>query len=266
MADYRILQWSGSFDGPWSENAENRYRDGGFDGLIITPSSTWSPSDLEFLHRLPGLRSFTLQARVRNDLAAFTIPTLEELALVTGSRRRIPDVVQAELLRLTLEDRPGLDVKARWPNLESFRLGVWRGSDLRILQGAENLVRLKLEGRRQVGTLDGISDCRSLEQLITVNYSVRDTAPLRNLSSLVEVRLLAARPTEPHENVDISDIRTLGLVKLWISNAKNIRNIDALSGIRSLRELRFIDCDLSAAERASIEALPSYVKAEIFTS
>ena len=155
MADYRVLQWSGSFDGPWSEAAEKQYREAGFDGLILSPSSTWTPPDLEFLLRLPGLRLFSLQAEVKNDLAVFAVPSLEELALVTGSRLGIRDAVQPRLRDLVLTDRPGIKVSLHWPRLESFKLGMWRGTDLQMLDGATRLRRFHVEGRRSSGQSHG---------------------------------------------------------------------------------------------------------------
>lgn len=264
MENYRVLQWNGSFDGPWSDNAENRYREGGFDGLILSPSKTWVPPDLEFLHRLHGLRFFSLRARVKKDVAAFEILTLEELALVTGSQMRIPDTKQPALRRLTLTDRPGVAVAAHWPALDSFRLGTWRGTNLRILEGAKKLVRLHVEGRRQAGTLDGLKECESLEELVTVNYSVQDTGPLRSLNSLVELKLMAAHPTAGHGRIDFTDIRRSRLRKLWISNAGNIQNVEALAGISSLRELRLVDCRLSSEDREFLRALPG-VRVQLVT-
>jgi len=141
-----MLHWKVSFDGPWSEIAEDRYRQGGFDGLSLVPSSAWVPSDLDFLYRLDGLRSFSLNAKVKNDIAAFKIPSLEHLSLVTGSRLRVPEEIQPLLLRLVMTDRPGVDVQTHWPALESLRLGAWKGTDLQLLNGTLNLRHFRVEG------------------------------------------------------------------------------------------------------------------------
>jgi hypothetical protein len=254
MESYHVLQWSASFDGPWSEIAENRYREGEFDGLSLSQSATWMPSNLEFLHRLDGLRFFSLRARVKNDIAAFTVPSLERLSLVTGSRLRVPDEVQPLLLKLVMTDRPGADIATRWPALESFRLGAFRGTDLRLLSDALKLKHLRIEGPRHSGAVDGIENCQSLENLIIVNYSIRNTAPLRGLKSLTELRMLAARPAAPHEVIDISDLGT-SLATLWIANAANIRKIRLLADMPTLREVRLVDCDLTLADRQVLDNL-----------
>lgn len=266
MADYRVLQWSGSFDGPWSEAAEKRYREGGFDGLILTPSSTWTPQDLEFLLRLPGLRLFSLQAKVKNDIAAFAVPSLEELALVTGSRLSISEVVQPRLRELVLTDRPGINVSMHWPALESFKLGTWRGTNLQLLDGATRLRRFHVEGRRQAGTLAGVESCESLEALQTVNYSIKDTAPLRGLRSLTELRMMAAHPTASHGIIDISDLSGSRLIKLWISNAASIRQLPVLADLPSLREVRLIDCRLTAADRQFLDILAARARVQVINA
>jgi len=266
MADYRVLQWSGPFDGPWSDAAEKRYREGEFDGLILSPSSTWTPSDLDFLLRLPGLRLFSLQAKVKNDLAAFAVPSLEELALVTGSRLGVRDVVQPRLRDLVLTDRPGIKVSLHWPRLESFKLGMWRGTDLQMLDGATRLRRFHVEGRRQAGSLTGVESCDSLESLQTVGYSIKDTAPLRGLKSLSELRMMAAHPTGPHGIIDISDLSRSRLTRLWISNAASIRQLQMLADFPSLREVRLIDCRLLAADWQFLDILSARVKVQVINA
>lgn len=230
---------------------------------MLSPGPTWTPSDLEFLHRLPGLRFLSVYARVKNDIAAFTIPTLEDLTLVTGSRLRVPEEVQPVVKHLVLTDRPGINISMHWPVLESFSLGSWRGTDLHLLNDASRLRHLDVEGRRQAGTLEGVETCASLEELITVDYPIKDTAPLRGLRSLREIRLLAARPTAPHGIINISDLSGSRLTKLWLSNAANIRHLDALANISSLREVRLIDCRLTSADRQFLDSMASRVKVEL---
>jgi hypothetical protein len=258
-----MLQWDWSFDGPWSEAAESRYREGGFDGLSLTTSTSTLP-DLEFLHRLPGLRALSVQGRVKNDVAAFLIGSLEELSLVTGSRVRLPEAVQPALRNLVMANRPGIEVASRWPALESFRVGMWRGSDLQMLSGARKLVRFYAEGRRQAGSLEGIEGCRSIEQIIMVDYSICGTAPLRGLSMLSELRMLAAPPAGPHQDIDISDIADSRIRTLWISNAPVLRHMDALLEMRFLRNVRLIKCHLEAADRQVLDSLSARAKVEIF--
>jgi len=253
-------------DGPWSDEAERRYREGGFDGVSIMTGRKWAPSNLEFLFRLGGIRFFSVRSRIKNDLAAFKVPTLEELTLATGSRLPVPEEIQPVLRKLVLTDRPGLGVADHWPALESLRLGTWRGDNLHTLDEARNIVNLYVEGRRQSGVLDGLQSCQRIEYLVSVNYSIRDTAPLRDLKVLSEVRLMAAPPAEPHGRVDFSDLLSSHLKKLWISNASRIWHAEALLEMPMLREIRLVGCRLAPTDHRVLQSLPTRVLVQIVES
>ena len=263
MTDFRVMQWHSAMDGPWSAEAERRFRERGYDGLAVVPSKAWTPPNLDFVRELDGLRLFRFSGKVRDDLAVFEVPGLEDLTLVTGSRRAVPEVVQPKLSALVLSDRPGLFVAARWPGLATVRVGGWKGQDLGVLAGAGRLASAYLEGRRQQGTLDGVEGCAAIESLLLVNYSVASTEPLRGLDALREVKLLAARPTPAHGALDLSAFTSRHLAKIWISNASALLNPGALAQLPALRELRLLGCPLTEADRAAIAALPKHVAVQI---
>lgn len=260
--EYQVMRWDGGFDGPWSSDAVEKYRKGGFDGLSLTPGGGWVPQDLRLVNDLPNLRYFHLRARLSNDLAVFGVDTLEELALATGSRRVVPKVVQPALRRLILTDRPGIDVARKWPMLEEIRVGRWRGSDLRMVCGAERLSVVRVEGRRQTGSLAGVESCRSVTDFMSVDYTLTDTAPLRSLVSLRDVRLLAAQPAAPHRRVSFADLAGPDVVRIWISNAADLQDLEAPAAMPRLRELRIIECPISARDNEILHALPDRIRVE----
>ncbi|MFF4573524.1 hypothetical protein [Streptomyces sp. NPDC001410] len=261
--EFKVMRWHGGFDGPWGEAAVERYRRGGFDGLSLVPGADWAPRSLEFVRDLPGLRYLSLTARVSDDLEAFRIEGLEDLTLVTGSRRRVPETVQPRLRALCLTDRPGVDVASRFPRLERLRVGTWRGTDLEMICGAEHLTSVYLEGRRQTGTLAGAESCPAVEEFVSINYSVADSLPLRSLNGLREVKLLAASPTAPHGIIRFSDIASPNLVKVWISNPTVLEGFDILKELPRLREVRLVECRLSDAELQALNSLSGKVDVRI---
>jgi hypothetical protein len=263
MDDYHVMHWHSDMDGPWSPEASRKFREHGFDGLSLLPSRDWTPQSLEFLLDLAGLRSFYFTGRLRDDRAVFQIESMEDLTLVTGSKLPVPDASQPRLSNLVLVDRPGLNISQRWPNLSRLRVGRWKGSDLQILDGASNLKDVELEGRRQSGSLDGIQKCASLESLRLVNYSIGDSRPLEGLHSLSEVKLLAAKPTPPHEAIDLAALRSPTLSKIWIMNAAHLHNVESLKNLPSLREFHLIDCHLSAEDMTAISSLPRRLNVQI---
>lgn len=254
---FKILQWSGDFDGAWADGGLERYRREGFDGLDLTPGGAWAPANLGFLEELEGLRFLEVRGKVADDLAAFRHVELEELTLATGSRRRVPEVVRPRLKALCVTDRPGVEVAQRWPNLERIRIGGWRGADLGQVAGAQRLNRVYLEAKRQRGTLRGLETCTALTELISINYAVEDTAPLSGLHNLREVRLMAASPTPSHSRVSFADLAGPELTKIWISNARNLLDFDALRSLPRLRELRLIGCALRGSDAELLKSLPA---------
>jgi hypothetical protein len=263
-ASYHVMRWHSAMDGPWSAEASRRFQQQEFDGLVIVPSAEWKPRDLAFLADLDGLRSFSFTGRLRNDVDAFQVATLEDLTLVTGSKVTVPDdAQQVHLTRLCLTDRPGLAVDQHWPRLEWLRVGTWKATDLRFLEGASNLRHVHLEGRRQQGELEGVQGCTKIESLTMINYSIMDTAPLRGLDALAEVKLMAAKPTASHGRLDLADIASPSLSKLWISNASELRNLESLRDRPVLREVRLIGCPLSDADSQALSSLPRRVNVQL---
>ncbi|MFC9689121.1 hypothetical protein ACFTSF_11315 [Kribbella sp. NPDC056951] len=253
--EYKILQWDGAFDGQWSDGAVEKYRREGFDGVSLTAGAGEKLRDLGFLQDLPGLRYLDVLAKVKDDLDAFRIGTLEALTLATGSRGKVPQVIQEQLRALCLTDRPGIAVRDKWPILERLRLGAWRGSDLELLRGAEHLSSVHLEGRRQEGTLAGIDGCVSLTEFTSINYSVEDSAPLRNLAELRTVKLMSAPPGPPHRRILLSDLAGGKLEKIWISNADELVDVGVLHSLPQLREVRLIHCRLREADQRALDSL-----------
>ncbi|MEV6842957.1 hypothetical protein [Actinoplanes sp. NPDC051411] len=248
MPDFSLMHWYVAMAGPWTEAAAKEFHEGGYDGLVLLPDETWQPADLRFLHELAGLRSFDLTWPVTDDVAAFQLPRLESLTLATHSDRPVPPVEQLRLRSALLSDRSGICVGRLWPNLTALRVIDWRGTDLGMLAGARAVTQLHLRGNGQSGNLDGLQHCSHLERLVTINYSLAGSAPLRGLTGLREIRLLAAAPTEPHRVIDLADVIGPSLTTLWIANAARLENLDALID-SAVSELHLIDCELSPAER-----------------
>lgn len=248
--------------GPWSEAARREYLEGGFNGLVL-PSRSWRPADLEFLRDLPGLELFSLTSSLKRDTAAFEIETLRKLTLVTGSKAAVAMVPQAAMETVCLTHRPGLDIGGKWPSIKWLRIGMWLGADYSLLANAGVLEELRVEARRQAGSLEGLEALSRLRVLRTVNYSIGSLAPLAGLTQLEEVRLMAAHPCPPHGRFDLSALRSPMLRSLWVSNCAEFLHLEVLGQLPRLREVRFVECRLSQADRRLLAMLPPSVSVQL---
>lgn len=262
---FHIMHWNLAFDGPWSPEADARYREGGHDGLYLTPGPKEStPRDLDFILALDGLRSLNITSRIQRDEAAFRVLTLEKLVLATGSRRPVlPETRQTAMRQLLLTWRKNLDLAVHWPAVEWFRLDFHPGEDLRWMGQAEDLRHLDLWGRRQRGCLEGIQGCSSLSTLIMTNFAVDATSPMSELTKLRKVRLGSRPPGPPHRLVDLQDLASAALEELWVSDAQVLRGVHTLAGHQRLREVHFTHCPLSEADRRVLAGLPRRVQVRL---
>jgi len=263
LLDYNVMRWNSLEDGPWSDSLTRQFQDEGFNALSITVGSGRRPGNLKFIEALPGLECLHCRGRVPDDTAAFAVDSLIELELVTNCRLAVPDSVQPNMNSLVMTARPNLSLADHWPEAQRVRIGNWKTADLTALGGGSGVRSLTVEGCRQRATLEGADQLSALEELVVVNYQVRDTAPLRGLAHLREVRLLAAKPTPPHAVVDFGDLATDQLQKVWISHASSLRGLDLLCDLPALREVRLIGCVLTSEDVGAIDAARGRVKIEI---
>lgn len=261
----KYLNWSLDFDGPWDAAAESRLHAGGYTGLKLYGRDA-PPANLDFVQQLSNLRGLYVHARVSNDTAAFHVPTLEKLTLVTGSKRRVPaDTAQANLREMCLQWRPGIDDLGRcWPAVEWLRIDH-TPPDLTWLGHAEALEYLELGGRRRPdrSRLEGVEQCPQLQTLKLVNFAVKNTAPLAALTRLRKVRMLARMPGIGHETIDLSDLSESPVEEVWLSQAESLRALASLSSLARLREFRLMDSPLSETERMFLTSLPRRVTVEL---
>lgn len=263
-ANYKTLDWSLAFDGPWGPEAHAAFRRGGYDALVLGagPANSLLES-LDFVLDLVGLRSLKVSAKVKRDDAAFMVATLEELVLATGSKSAVPrDALQSRLSRLVMSHRGGMVAARHWPALQSLRLDH-QTEDCTFLGDASGLVALHLEGRRRPGSLTGIEACPSLRAITSIAYPIASTAPLKGLRNLREVRLLSLPPAQKHGTIDLRDLAQAHLEELWLSGARELRGLESLSGHPRLRSFRLLNQVLAPADRDAVGSLPPRVRVSL---
>lgn len=171
-----------------------------------------------------------------------------------------PDTWQPSMRSLLLTWRPGIEVSRFWAALESLRADFHAGDNCRWLGEAEALRDFELHSRRQAGSLDGIEAAVALQSLRVINYALFDTAPLRPLCQLREMRLFSAPPGPPHQLIDLADVTDAPLELIWVSDAVHLHGIATLAAHSRLRNVRLTRCPLSPSDRAALADLPRRVR------
>lgn len=244
------------------ERLRGRLVEGDYEGLDLLGGCNIPLRDLSFLAGFHQMRILGVETRVKSDLAAFTLAGLYELALITGCKQQVPECELPELRRLVLVERDGIESR-KWPALEEFLLGVWRSGGVAFLSGGTRLRDVELQGKRQNVSLEGVETCERLESFRMVDAAVEDLAPLRGLTNLRELRLVSR--VNHHGSLDLSDIASPALEKLWLGGAKELRNLGSLADLPSLRELRLMDSPLTDADHAVLDRMADRVKITVVT-
>lgn len=259
--DFRVLS-HGPADGPWDlPQLQQRFAEGGFNGLNIRFIHPAAFKSLDFLLSLEGLQYLEVNGRIRNDVAAFELPELRELTLATRSPRPIPGFASSSLTRLGIDDRDGKDHIATLESLQELAIWLWKGQNLTFLHDAElPLRKLRLEGMKQVAALDGIASCRNLAEVEVREARIESLKPLSGLTALRSVRILPGYRAKGEACLDLSDLTRLkGLEELRLVYAGAIRSLRPLLDLPALRDVRLrgteiTDGDLSPLSSVSARA------------
>jgi hypothetical protein len=253
--------WWQPDDGPWSEAATQRYLDGGYHGVYLQLGRGTKSPHLEFLREVPGLRYLEVNGKVIDDTAAFRIPELEELILLTGSKRAIPTLEDlAELGRLGIDDRPGKESIRHASKLQHLTIWRWKGPDLRFLASSSQLRSLRIEGTMNLVSLAGVEGCPDLREIEMTQLRVDTLQPLAQLSSLKTLRLIGSPRIDETPHLDLVDIVGLrNLEQLTLTYAGEVRSLRPIARMPALTEVRLRGTHLVDNDLEPLSALPPTV-------
>lgn len=244
------------------ERLRERLIEDGYEGLDLLGRCKIALGHLGFLVDLDQMRILGVETPVKDDRAAFTLTGLQELALLTGCRRPVPECELPVLRRLVLVERDGIESR-KWPVLEELLLGVWRSNAVPFLDGGTRLRDVELQGKGQDASLDGIETCERLESLRVLDATVEDLTPLRALSNLRELKLSSRQ--NPTGSLDLSAITSPVMERIWLTGVGELRNLSSLNDLPSLCELQLGDCPLTDADRVVLDRLADRVEVTILT-
>lgn len=247
-------------DRGWSESdVLRRYRQVGEPaGLRVrrVPGSGLKLASVDFLRGMPGLEFLDVQVPVADDRAAFVLPQLKTLTLLTGSRHTVPAALPSNLDVVVMWARPGLEALAQLGRLRRLVLGRWRGPDLSFLAGAPALEELRVEARYGTYALTGLASCDRLSEIWMSEMrveSLETLAPLRGLRKLWVTGKIGA-PGGPR--LDLSALSSMPLLEeLRLLSAGSVVSLAPLLALTHLRDARFAGTAIMENDPAIVEEL-----------
>lgn len=255
--DFHVIS-HGPSDGPWDiARMREQYIRGSFNGVNLRFYISPPFKRLDFLLDFPGLQYVEVTGRINADTSVFELPDLRELCLLTKSSRAIPGFASPALTFLGLDDRPGKEAIASLGELKELAIWRWRGTDLRFFGAGLPLEVIRIEGMRQLSSLDGIETCRSLSTLEIRGTRVESLRPLADLTNIRRLRLWSGN-AKGDARLDLSDLSTSeNLEEINLVRAGSVQSLRPLLGFPRLREVRLGEINIIDGNLDPLNELPA---------
>lgn len=212
---------------------------GRHDGIYLRLSGRRRIANLDFIGNLPGLKYLEVLGVVSDDSRAFTVEGLCELVLLTKCQVEIPGSLGASLESVGLDCRPGLSHLSSVPGLRLLQLWNFNAASFADLPESSTLTGLKVEGRRQDISLQGLGSYISLTDLEVLEMQVESLGPLRELTRLKRLWLIGSGSAVPGRSLTLEDLlRDEDLEELRITNHGSIASAEPLLNFPHLRDVR----------------------------
>lgn len=236
--DYDVLTWQVDAQFDWEE-LRDAYISGRHDGIYLRASGRRRLANLDFLENLPSLRYLEVLGAISDDSYAFTIEGLCELVLLTKCQVAIPGNPGRTLESVGVDCRPGVSHLSRLSALRQLQLWNFNASSFADMPVSSTLTRLKVEGRRQDVSLQGLESCKALTDVEILEMQIESLGPLRELSRLRRLWLIGFGSALPGHSLTLEDLSRDGdLEELRITNQGSIASAEPLLNFPHLRDVR----------------------------
>jgi hypothetical protein len=145
------------------------------------------------------------------------------------------------------------------------RVQVWGFTDLDLtfLSGLTMLSELKVEGKRQEISLQGLETCDSLVELELLELRIESLGPLSRMSKLRRLWLIGDNATTSSTSLDLEDLRGLEqLEELRMTYQGSVVSVEPLIQLPRLRDVRLRGTSVADGNLVPLAALA--VRATVF--
>lgn len=243
------------------DGLKREFESAGYELLWLRVRPPAKLRDLSFLHDIQGIRELDVQGSVQDDTHAFRIQGLRSLALLTRCHRPIPAVDFGGLTELALDNRPGLEHLQDIHRLETLRIFGWPGTSFAFLGTQSNLSTLRVEGRRQVSSLEGLDSCPGLEDVELLDMRVSGLAPLAAAQQLRKLWILGHDTNSEHVTLDLAHLADLQhLAELRITQCGRVRSLRPVATFTSLTDFRIRDTEVLDGDLTPLTQLAAHAR------
>ena len=249
------LRWHRT-EAPWSAEDAKLYRTTDRNACDFRTKTKRAASSLRFLTDLDPLLGLTLQGGFREDAVVFGLTHLRCLILMNRAEGQLDLGTLPDLEVLALDNRPGLEQISNCPSLKSFVVWSWRGTDMAAMRAAPALEHLKLEGKGQDFSFDGLQGAQSLRACQLFDVCPIDLSALAPLTQLQFLRVVAPRIGSKHQ-LDLSPLASLtSLVWLTLDYCGSIPSLAPLRQLPSLAGVSIVGTDVRDGDLRPLLDLP----------
>jgi hypothetical protein len=260
--DHNVLLWrvGSSFQ---LEELQQAYVSGLYDGVYLRIQRGARLADLRFAHDLPGLKYLEVMGAVMDDSHSFEVEGLRELVLLTKCRVDVPAAPSVTLESVSTDDRGRLRNLTALPALRRVQVWGFTDLDLTFLSGLTTLSELKVEGKRQEISLQGLETCDSLVELELLELRIESLGPLSRMSKLRRLWLIGDNATTSSTSLDLEDLRGLEqLEELRMTYQGSVVSVEPLIQLPRLRDVRLRGTSVADGNLVPLAALA--VRATVF--
>ncbi|HTA60038.1 MAG TPA: hypothetical protein VK805_17920 [Candidatus Baltobacteraceae bacterium] len=203
--------------GPWTDDIGSFMRPRKIDGLRLSAYAGWNEQSIDFLKSLPFLARLDLwTAKIRDLSPLYTLPKLRALSL-NGVSKKI-DFTKIQ-------------------GLEDLHLSQWREARFNSIFECKMIKNLAVTGYSGV-------DLKPFTRIATLTNLAMSFSKLLSLEGAAALPALVRLSLASTNQIDtLNGIQTCNkLLLLWVESARKLRNLGAISSIRSLRTLNLSDC------------------------
>jgi hypothetical protein len=234
-------------DVEWSSEHAELYRERGCRAVVISAlRKGFELPDVAFLAELDGLERVRLLGAVKDDTAAFEVPSLSSLEVATSCRAPVRFSAPG-LEKLDVRWRPGVEGISELSALRELTVVDWAAPDFRPLGEKPALEFLRVELPRKAAVASaGLRGAPALRTLWLYDGTLTDTAELAALEQLTELALRATKVPDLEFLSGCRRLRTLELDGCGdIASLASLRDHPTLRSIAIAGNTKIVDGDLS---------------------